>query len=172
MIRAKPPLLCGFALLKEKMKKINKIVLVIGILSFLYSLTLEPFKNYDIFQNKTMEIGESVMETKNKYTEYDKLRNSHLTIKYEMFDYSMIMIITSLFVGFISFAKKANVSKLKKMLLGFLSFLSLILSFYIDLFIYVSRDGAPYWGDLIGIPMYYIGEITIYILIYFAFNLL
>lgn len=155
-----------------KIKVFNKIILSTGFLLIILSFTLEPYENYDLFYKKYMEIGESDSENKNK--QYTELRNSHLTKKYDYFDYGMTLVILALFLFLIrgkdSFQKKN--SKVKSLFLGLLALILFIISIYFHLFLDYSRGSNPHWADSIGIPLFYIEGTLKYIILFFLLNFL
>lgn len=155
------------------MKIINYSILVIGLCLIGYSLTLEPFNNYDLFQEKYLQLGKSSEE--NKSEKYFELREHHLTNKFAFFDYGCTMVVLSLFCLYVTRNNlKLSIynSKLKIFSLGFWAFITTVISMYGRLFIDVSRESAPHWADSIGIPIYYIFETSIYFLIFFIINLI
>lgn len=156
------------------MKIFYLIILIIGLVFIGYSFTLEPFKNYDLFHEKYMELDDNIT-SKNKSTLYFELRKKHLTNKYYFFDYGCILAILSLFSLYIfrkNYDLKTFNTNLKIVFVGFFAFLMTLIAVYTHLFIDYDRECFPNWADSLGIPMFYLGNFSIYVLVWWLINLI
>lgn len=153
--------------------------IIIWILIYLYSLSLEPFKDiskiddarvsyYDKFENR--------QEASNKYF---KIYNDQLTNKFRIQNYSFwIIILFSSILLFIKFLTSNNYIRTPKkwiviLFIGFIATIITSLSFIFALFLEYNRLKYPPWADSLGISILGIFPLFIFwILISFFYYLL
>ncbi|WP_299711044.1 hypothetical protein [uncultured Tenacibaculum sp.] len=153
------------------LKKSLQVIIIIGVATVVFSLLMEPFKDYELFQKEHVKLGSSLNSNKTRL--FFELREKHLTVKYHLFDYGMTTVVLSIFLLFIVIKNKKLKTYNKKnsvFLLGLMSYLTLTGSMFIHLFIDFGRECFPYWADTIAIPMFYLGIFSIWILLYFLLN--
>jgi hypothetical protein len=136
---------------------------------FLYSLSLEPFTNIEVFNQKYMElsVGQS--------NEFYELRESMLTPKYYLQDIGITMLLISIILliflkignGYI----KSPKNKILFMVLAILLPLITVIGFIFDLFQGIYRNEFPHWADSLGIPLAGVPIQLIFLLIWSTLHL-
>ncbi|WP_162288581.1 hypothetical protein [Tenacibaculum jejuense] len=147
------------------------MIIIIGISVIIFSLLLEPFDNYELFQKEYIKLGSSL--NSNKTALFIELRKQHLTVKYYLFDYGMTAVVLSMFLLFIMTENrelKIYTKKSSIFVLGLIAFIVEVSAIYIHLFIDFGRECFPYWADTIVIPMFYLGIFSIWLLLFILLN--
>ncbi len=144
-------------------------IFLIGILTLLYSFTLEPYIDIKAFHQKYMTL--TVGQTKEFYV----LRESMLTPKYYLHDFGILLILLSfiLFI-FLKLGKGYIVTPKNKFLTVLLALSLPILTtsgFVFDLFLGMERNEYPWWSDTLAIPLSGTPVIFIFLLLWSLLHL-
>ncbi|HHH53237.1 MAG TPA: hypothetical protein ENK91_06230 [Bacteroidetes bacterium] len=152
------------------MTKYIAAILLIGLIVFSYSLSLDPFTDNEVFNQKYSEL--SVGQSK----EFFELRDSMLTPKYHLQDIGISLILISTLIliffkmgnGYIKSPPKKYLFIILAVLLPFLT----VSGFVFDLSQGMFRNEFPHWADSLGIPLAGVPFQFIILLIWSSLHLL
>lgn len=163
-------------LIKKKMNTndliriIGLIILIIGLFLIIYSFFIPTYTNELEYLRKYQEIS----NLENKTELFYKLRESYLTPKYRLEDYSITAIIISLCIIIVSFIRIENLktpdSKLKIIILGLTAVFFTNFGYIGDLFLEMFRGNYPHWADSMGIPLMGVPYILLLTLFWLGIN--
>jgi len=130
--------------------KTSSLLLVIGIGILVYSCTLEPYSNYDLFYEQYMALDHS------QSSEFYALRDEMVTPKYLLQDIGISLILFFLIAKSLLKLGKGKIVTPSKPLLIALAFVLPLLTAagsVFDLFQGLFRGEFPHWADSIAIPL-------------------
>lgn len=135
---------------------ISGFFLITGSIGFFYSLKIPAYKNETFFQSQYMaiQIEPSTHEASKKFYE---LRESQLTNKYRIQDYSLMTFfvgVTLLGLVYLGGTRALSLDSKKKIIfLGIFSALITSGASFGSLMLDFNRGEFPWWADSLGIPI-------------------
>jgi hypothetical protein len=157
------------------MKQTSLVIIVLSLLSILYSFSLSAYTNDAEYHEKYLAIDWQELGSSVASSQFFELRNDYLSNKYSLQDYGFTFLIIGTAV-FIFFRKGQAVytpsSVLKLVLVGLCAALLTIGAFVGDLFLEFFRGAYPWWADSLGIPLMGLPMLAFLILAWVALNLL
>jgi uncharacterized membrane protein (DUF485 family) len=153
------------------MRAVSYIITIIGLVIYIYSLTLDTYINEDEYKSKYREIS-----GENRSEQFYELRDEYLTLKFPLADYGLTIVIVGLILLFV-FNKgwsefKTLPSKGWIIAIGLGAVLTTVIAYVADLFNEYSRGSAPHWADSLGIPLMSVPPMLILLLIWYGLNLI
>lgn len=144
--------------------KIAVVLFLAGVSLFVYSLTLLPYTDRELFMERYNNIPMGQSE------EYWKLRGEMLTPKYQLQDYGITLMVAAVIAFIITRGERVRIespkSRARLLALGiFLPFITGVGNAY-DLFQLLFRGENPWWADSIGIPLMGIPVLVVLLLIW------
>lgn len=138
-------------------------LIIIGVAVFVYSLCLEPYKDIEEYNELYHELSDKSNRSDMFYT----LRETHLTSKYRLEDYSLTVVILGLFLSYL-FPKRIFLKRGKYYIagIGLLSILMTCIWYIGDLFLDMDRGEFPHWADSLHIPLMVVPTIMITLLLF------
>lgn len=129
------------------------IILIIGIVLIIKSISYQRYTNEKVYQDKYMELTGEKGDSEKFY----KLREEYLTPKYDLENYG----ITSIILGFgVLTVSLIGLNRLKTpskkiwiVIVGIIAALLTNVGYVGDLFLEMYRDSYPHWADSLGIPL-------------------
>lgn len=152
-------------------KKISITVILLSILSILYSFTMSPYINEEEYQKGYAAINLNEIDSRTASNQFFKLRAQHLSKKYSFQNYGFTFLILGASVLFL-FRKGLSVNapspKLKIAFVGFVAALLTVGGYIGDLFLEFYRGAFPVWADSLGIPLTGVPILTSMLLLWAA----
>lgn len=146
--------------MKSRLSMLAISLLMIGLLGFGYSLTLNAYKNEDLYQTQYMQIQtESTPDgsTREATKKFHELRVEHLTSKYKIQDYGLTLSAVGIAILIFSLLGGLEISAFKKkrniLFLGISAPILTSLATYAALMIDFERGEFPWWADSLAIPI-------------------
>ncbi|MES2047042.1 MAG: hypothetical protein V4447_01470 [Pseudomonadota bacterium] len=131
--------------------KLATILLLIGVAILGYAASIAPYKNEALFMERYMALSSG------QNTEYSKLREEMLTLKFQLQDYGGTLVSAAIVTFLISRKGWRNMKspKSRATLLGlaFVVPFFTVGAFVLDLFLGFERGEFPHWADSMGIPL-------------------
>lgn len=147
----------GIGLSRKVFLVMMGFLLGIGAIGFFYSLNLPAYKDEDFYHSQYMSIAFDP-SPKEASKQFHILRDSQLTSKYKVQDYSLTVFSIGLVLLFFLKAGGTNItsfnSKKKIFFLGVFSALITSCGFFSSLMLDYHRGEFPWWADSLGIPIF------------------
>jgi hypothetical protein len=130
--------------------KLSLAFILVGIVLVSYSMTLDPYTNGDLFNQRYMELADTTRDSE----AFWQLREEMLTPKYKLQDYGATSIALGALLFLLAFFKfQSPRQKWSVIAIGVgLPFLT-VAGYILDLFFGMSRDEFPLWADSLAIPL-------------------
>lgn len=138
------------------MKRISVSIIIISLLSIVYSFTISAYTNDDEYHERYMALDWQELGSQNASAKFYELRDRYLSRKYKFQDYGFTFLILGV-VSLILYGKGKPVvapsSKAKVALVGFGAAALTTCGYVGDLFLEFYRGSFPWWADSMGIPL-------------------
>jgi hypothetical protein len=129
------------------------IILIIGIVLIIQSISYQRYSNEKEYQDKYMELTGDKGDSEKFY----KLRDEYLTPKYDLENYGITAILFGIGVLIVSLIGlnriKTPNKKIWIVIVGIFAALLTNVGYVGDLFLEMYRDSYPHWADSLGIPL-------------------
>jgi hypothetical protein len=129
------------------------IILIIGIVLIIKSISYQRYTNEKVYQDKYMELTGDIGDSEKFY----KLREEYLTPKFDLENYGITSIVLGLGILTISLIGldrlKTPSKKIWIVIIGIIAALITNVGYVGDLFLEMSRDSYPHWADSLAIPL-------------------
>jgi hypothetical protein len=138
------------------MKRLSLSIIILSLLSIVYSFTISAYTNEDEYHQKYLALDWQKLGSQNASNRFYKLREEYLSNKYKFQDYGFTFLILGL--AFFNITRKGKStsspsSKTKIALVGFGAALLTTGGYVGDLFLEFYRGSYPWWADSLGIPL-------------------
>ena len=157
------------------MKRISIVIIIVSLLSILYSFSMSAYTNEEEYREKYMALDWEELGSRAASDKFYELRNDYLSIKYEFQDYGFTFLILGI-ATFIFFRNgllvNAPSSRSKIALVGFSAVIVTAGAYVGDLFLELNRGAYPWWADSIAIPLTGVPFVALILIVWAALNML
>ena len=157
------------------MKRISIGIIILSLLSIVYSFAISAYTNEDEYHEKYMALDWQELGSRNASDRFYELRDEYLSNKYRFQDYGftfLILGISSLLLFRKGKSTSAPSSNAKVALVGLGAALLTTSGYVGDLFLEFYRGSYPWWADSMGIPLMGVPLIAFIFIGWAAINLL
>lgn len=153
------------------MRLLGAVLIILGLLLYGYSTLLEPYTNKQEYEEKYFSLS-----PENNSEKFFELRDAYLTAKYKLENYGFTSVVVGGFIIFFFYSGWGGFriprNKGAIMLIGLFAVIITVMAYMVDLFLEMSRNSYPHWGDSLGIPLAAVPVMFLFLLGWFALNLL
>jgi hypothetical protein len=144
--------------------KLSAILLLLGVIIIGYAYSLPPYNDEALFMERYMALSEG------QSTEYWKLRDEMLTLKFQLQDYGGTLIAIAAGVFIVSHKGwrqlKSPSSRATLFGIAFVAPLLTVGAYAFDLFQGYARGEFPHWADSMGIPLMGVPVLLVVLLVW------
>ncbi|MEN9649773.1 MAG: hypothetical protein RL094_740 [Candidatus Parcubacteria bacterium] len=136
--------------MKKYLKTILIALVLLSTFAFLYSLTLKPYTNESEFEEKYLQLSSEDGSRK-----YWDLRDSYLTEKYAMQEFSLVLLLISVLLIMVVHKKeiKSPSSKMILFFWGVIASCTYTFWYVASIIVDQMRGAFAHWADSIAIPL-------------------